>query len=643
MRLRRRICRRALLAPGALGCALTALACLPGGAGAQPLAAPPTTVDGPSAAIVSLSGLSIARDGTGGLVYLKQVAGVAHVFVSRLAGGSFQAPEEVDAALPGASSQPVLAAGNGGLLTVAFINADTLFEVTRLAGATAFGSPTGVFAGAANPAIQMTNFGKAYLAFTASGAGGHDVRCAYFYNGRWGLESTPLDANPADDAGTSTGSPSVAASGDGVGIVAWGENGHIYSRRVWGTSPSIAAQQADVPSVSGWQEISADEPRIGSGGNSSYAAVAFRETVTNGAVQQTRVLMSRLQAGFFDPATQVDSLATPGPGQADQPQVAVNEYGRGFVTAAHTDSNELFGTVLDTNDAAATRFRVDSAPNFSLPYAAPGIAGLFSTLIAWQEDPGPGGTSEIRVRYAPSGTDLDPELVLSTPAQGPTDAADGLDAWGDSAGDAAVAWVQGPPGGRQIVVAQMYQPPGGFSLITRARYVRTAVPRLAWNPSRTDWGPLRYQVSVDGNQVGATYGTSMRVPAALRDGPHSWDVVAINPAGLTNTARRSGFFVDTVRPTASLKLRGKRQVGKPVHAYVRDADRPPAAEPGARASGIARVVIRWGDRTSNRIKHSKFHVYKRAGRYTITVVVTDRAGNRDTIRTRIRIARGKHA
>jgi hypothetical protein len=34
--------------------------------------------------------MSIARDGTGALVYLKDVLGVPHVFVSRLAGGDLR-------------------------------------------------------------------------------------------------------------------------------------------------------------------------------------------------------------------------------------------------------------------------------------------------------------------------------------------------------------------------------------------------------------------------------------------------------------------------------------------------------------------------------------------------------------------------
>ena len=97
----------------------------------------------------------------------------------------------------------------------------------------------------------MSPFGKAYLAFTAAGDGGHDVRTAYYNQGQWALGSSPLDANPADDAGAGSGRPQVATAGDGIGIVAWGESGHIYTRRVLGTSPSIVDEQADPPSISG--------------------------------------------------------------------------------------------------------------------------------------------------------------------------------------------------------------------------------------------------------------------------------------------------------------------------------------------------------------------------------------------------------
>ena len=51
----------------------------------------------------------------------------------------------------------------------------------------------------------MSPFGKAYVAFTAVGQGGHDVRSAYYYAGSWGVESAPLDANPVDNAGIASG------------------------------------------------------------------------------------------------------------------------------------------------------------------------------------------------------------------------------------------------------------------------------------------------------------------------------------------------------------------------------------------------------------------------------------------------------
>ena len=81
-----------------------------------------TPVDGPSADIQSLGDLDVARDGTGALAYVKRVAGIDHVFVSRLVNGAFQSPEQIDAGLAGAGSQPVVAASDGGRLVVAYVS-----------------------------------------------------------------------------------------------------------------------------------------------------------------------------------------------------------------------------------------------------------------------------------------------------------------------------------------------------------------------------------------------------------------------------------------------------------------------------------------------------------------------------------------
>src|SRR5436305_895663 len=127
---RQRRALRCALAGGLMACAAT-LTLAGGAARAQPPSpASPNVIDGPSSAIVGLSGMSVARDGTGGLVYVKNVGGDPHVFVSVLAG-RFQAPQQVDVGLGGASSQPVIAAGHGGLLLVGFINGGTLYVVSR--------------------------------------------------------------------------------------------------------------------------------------------------------------------------------------------------------------------------------------------------------------------------------------------------------------------------------------------------------------------------------------------------------------------------------------------------------------------------------------------------------------------------------
>ena len=165
-------------------------------------------MDGPSPDIRSLNGLAIARDGGGALVYTKTVGAVAHVFLSRLTAGAFQPPVQVDAGLAGPSSQPVVAAAQNGLVLVAFINGATLYVAQATSATSPLSAPAALFRGAANPSLAISNFGKAYLAFTATaGAGGGNVRAAYYFQGQWGLESAPLDATASAAAGTGTGRP----------------------------------------------------------------------------------------------------------------------------------------------------------------------------------------------------------------------------------------------------------------------------------------------------------------------------------------------------------------------------------------------------------------------------------------------------
>ena len=624
----RRIFALLLLALAGSAGALT-----PPAAARSPAWAAPLTVDGPSQDIIGLSGTSVARDGTGGVVYLKKVDGVQHVFVARLIGGVFQPPEQLDASFSAPSSQPVIAAGNGGLLVVAFINGGSLYAVDRTSAQSAYDPPLDLFDGASNPSIQMTLLGKTYLAFTAIDGSGHDVRAAYYYHDKWALEPTPLNAVAADDAGTGSGRPAVAAAGDGVAIVAWGERGHIYSRRVWATSPSVVYEQADVPSLGGQMEVSADQPAVATGGDSSYAAVTFREVVTNGTVNQDRVLVNRLHGSVYDGVDDADGLSTPGSDGADQPQDAAAEYGSGFVLSAREDSNQLWTTVLGSNESPGATFQVDSLPNSAPPDGTSGMDGLFTGLITWQQNP-LFGMPEIRARYY-DGSMLQPEVVVSSPNSGPTDAAQGLATAGDLNGDGMIAWVQGTGASNRIVAAQLYAPPGAIAVQSAFQYVRTSQPTLVWSAAREPWGPLPYMVTLDGTPLASTTATSL-APGPLSQGPHTWRVTGTNPAGLSTAARTATVFVDTIPPSANLTLTGKLQVGSVVHVYVSYTDSPPPVAP-ADASGVVSVIVNWGDGTSYPITHGKFHVYPRAGRYRLTVTVTDRAGNVTTLTDQVRI------
>ncbi len=177
-------------------------------------------------------------------------------------------------------------------MLVAFINSGTLYVAQAASAASPLSAPAPLFTGAANPSISISNFGKAYLAFTATaGAGGGDVRAAYYYQGAVGARVRPRwtptrRMPPASAPAGPTWPPPATASGSSPGARA----GHIYTRRVIGTTPSTVVEQADPATFGGWSEASAGRPSIAAGGDSTYASVAFQEPLTNGSATQSRVL-----------------------------------------------------------------------------------------------------------------------------------------------------------------------------------------------------------------------------------------------------------------------------------------------------------------------------------------------------------------
>jgi hypothetical protein len=473
--------------------------------------------------------------------------------------------------------------------------------------------------------MQMTTLGKAYLAFTVPDGSGHDVRAAYWAGGGWALESAPLNQSPGDDAGTGSGRPAVTAAGDGVGIVAWGEGGHVWARRVWATAPSVVDTQLDSP-PGGCTESSADEPAIDSGGDSSYASVAFREAVTCGGQTGYRVYAARLRGHQSEYLTAADGLGSGVPQSAGSPVVAIGEYGRGWVVSQQAGGGVGAQSIWSNGAPSGPSFTANAEPDATPSYATAGIAGTASTLVAWQHDPGIPAGPEILLRYAESANTLGAETVMSSPQQGPTDAADGLAASGNGAGETAVVWVQGTPGALAIVANLLYRAPGAPQPVAAAsKYLRTTQPAFTWRPSSELWGPVTYGVAIDGVAAATTTGTAFSPPAPLGQGPHTWSVSATNPVGETSAARSATVFVDTVAPQVTLGLTGRRVSAALEHLHVRETDAPSGVS-RADASGIVKTTVTWGDHTPATATR-RYHVYAKPGRYRIRVTVTDAAGN----------------
>jgi hypothetical protein len=609
----------------------------PPGTRAAALAGPRTLV-GPTNSLVSLGGMSIARDGSGGLVFVSKLGGVAHVFASRLIGGVFQAPEQLDAGLAGASSQPVIAAGNGGVVLTAFVNGGELYVADAANQSSPFGAAQPLYAQAQNPTIEMSNFGKGYLAFAAAENGGSDVRTAYYVAGRWANATGPVNVTVGDDAGTGSGRPDVATAGDGIGIVTWGEQGHVYARRLSGVNPSVETEQIDPASFGGAAETGADSPAVSVGGDSSYFDVVFDSHLSVAGHTQTRALLTRQIAENTQSPTAIDGSPTASQ-SAGQPAIAMNEYGRGFATAANLTTNVPLATYLTGNgQPAGGPAAIDSSTNPAPPFAVPALAGLTSTLIAYQESDFT-GVPEIDLRYAQNGASLGLPMTVSSPSGGGADAAAGLAAGGDVNGDAAVAWIEGTGGVLSLDTAQYYVGPGQPVMPYTLLYTRRAQPVLAWGAARDAWGPVTYSVTLDGAPVAQTTATSFIPAAPLPDGAHVWQVTATNPAGLTSTGPEVTVFVDTTPPRLRLAVSGRPRAGASLTLHVTGTDPPPQVV-GAGASGIASTVISWGDRTTAKSPtnvRTARHVYRRSGLYRLSVRQLDEAGNATQIVRYLRI------
>ena len=307
----------------------------------------------------------------------------------------------------------------------------------------------------------------------------------------------------------------------------------------------------------------------------------------------------------------------------------MTEFGTGWITAQGDSVQQRLPHQPGAPTTACGSTRSSTRlPEAGAPDAVPATAGIVSTLLAWQQYGGSSGQPEIRVRYAPDGTQLDPSMVVSSPNLGAANADLGLFAGGDLAGDAAIAWVQSNGGQNQIVTAQLFQAPKAFAPSTAFAYADQRNPLLAWSAPSELWGPLTYTVKLDGVAIGSSQSRLCDPADAGGPGPSC-------RAGRRRQPRRADQQRPAPRwcswircpPQVRPRITGARHVGDVLHIYVRDTDQPPGL-PASAGSGVVSLQVKWGDGARRSSRHAASHVYRRRGRYTVTVIAFDRAGNR---------------
>src|SRR4051794_34382574 len=443
--------------------------------------------------IQRLSDLDVARDGTGAVVYVKRIGGVDHVAVSRLEGGSWQPPEVLDTALGTPSTQPVVAAADGGRLAIAFVSGGVVYTMVKNRTTAPFTPPTIVSTGS-NPSIDLSINDIGYVSFTTPGSGGGDVAVARKERGAaaFGVVPGVLDIDPARAAGVGTGRSKVAVAADGVALVVWGEGGDVFARRVFEQRLSAAPQALGVPSFAGHGGGPADVPDVDVQDDSSFAWVVFRQFFEDGTGNnKTRAIARRLVGSAFDAPVAVDGLGFPIADTVGPPRIDIDGRGDGYASSA--SSVTAYGAVLKDRTFHPGVVLGLGAPSSVLPVPAVDEAG--DGLVAWEANDGAvhaqpyDNVPASRVPQAPQG-----EGALSG---GGVDANVGLEAAADRAGDVAVAFTQGGPGNRLVVVASFDRAPGAFRLSSGTKFRNAAATPLKWTRSFELWGPVTYSVQVD--------------------------------------------------------------------------------------------------------------------------------------------------
>jgi hypothetical protein len=648
--------RASLLTLAAAALSMTAL--LASAPVAYALIEPVTPIDGPSSEIVELGGVTMAADGSGGLVYRKRVEGRVHIFAAKYVNGKWGAAQRVDVGQAFESSFPAIAAGEGGRLVVVWTNhysstTDGLFSAALEPGSTGFQAPVPVDlnigqATGAYPSVAMDLSGQAlvsYRVITAvsgpstpeipSGYVKAEIRMARFDGEYWSSFGVPLNRNPAQPMLTPTAanSPRVAIDLTGQGLVAWQEPddgfvNRIYARRIFGMVPGNILQAS--PSIYAGHALNgaADELALDVDGFGE-GAVAYRQQPAPGSgFTRARVFVSEIPSSFdphgsaFAPARIVDGAGAEGPlGPLGPLSMAVDSQG---------DFDVGFGSgvqsfdVSGTETGVSTPVRLDDGSSSAVGDPVLTRADNGALAAAWKVEEHGAGAVAVLERRA-DGTPN--RQLVSAPHGG---AVHQLVLGGSHHGDALIGFLQGDGANTQIAAVVLRAPPGEFVLDTPAKWVKAARIPLQWETPLAGAGKLTYSVLVDDREVAeniTSTETTLTRPE-VSSGVHTIQVEATDSLGQVVDSEPSTLKVDRTPPRVSVRVRGGTVI-------VRVSDGPKGQSSGVNTGS---VHASFGDGRSAHGRAMLRHRYLAGGSYTITVAASDNVGNKVTAHRRVSVA-----
>lgn len=641
----------------ALACAAVAAAALAWAGPARAEISSVAPIDGPSSEIVDFGGTAMASDGTGGIVYRKRVEGRIHIFAAQYANGKWGAPQRVDVGEKFDSSFPAIAAGGNGRLVVVWANhysstTDGLFSATMDPGSSGFQPPVPVDlnigqATGTYPSIAMNLAGQALVAYrvvtAVSGPStpnippGYvmgEIRMARFDGQYWSSFGQPLNRDTAQPfpAPTAANSPKVAIDLTGQGLLAWQEPddslvSRIYARRIFGMVPGnlldVSPATFDGHALNGAaDELSLDLAGFGEG------AVAWRQQPAPGSgFSHARVFAAELPSSFdprgsaFRPAIPVD-----GPAGADGPSAALGAVdvavdGKGAFDVGYGSGDESFDAVGSESQANAP-VRLDGGSE------VPGDPVLTraddgALAAAWKLQQKGSGAVAVLERRA-DGTPN--RALVSAPHGG---AVHQLACGGSHRGDAIFGFLQGDGPNTQIAAVVVRAPPGEFVTNASSSWVSSRRIPLQWEVPLAGAGQVTYAILIDDQQVaeGVTGDEYTLTASDVENGVHTIQVQATDSLGQVVDSVPSTLKVDRRPPRVRLRVRGSQ-------VTVTVSDGPRGQGSGLRAGS---VKVRFGDGRTGHGRARLRHSYTRPGRYTIVVSAADNAGNRATVRRRVKI------